>query len=400
MPNRFFYSQLAEIGSISEGLDPYKYLPVPRDWFVLIIQAQNTIEATIAKKYHNINLLVTAAIVALKQLEPESEFPFLFQGDRAYILIPGHLHLPSRSTLAGIKNLAKIKFGIRIKLGSIPVQNIYNDNYKLGITKIKLSAAFSYSYLVGNGLSYALDLLKLHPHAYEIHEHEQPEYPNSPELDLSRLDSSWQHLNIPNRQSLSIIIRSKNKNPALASVIYKQILNRLEGIVEILDFWNKERNFLMPNLNRETLTTLATAKTVGELKFNQTWLIPIKQLKSIVKIPSFLPGKLNEDGNKNDHHFINVNFSDELRLVLNSTPLQKLKITNFLDQLFMLGKINYGLHASSNSLISSINFQDKGYQLHFVDGNHGGLSFADKQLQDQLIQEYSSSEESTPEELR
>jgi hypothetical protein len=78
-------------------------------------------------------------------------------------------------------------------------------------------------------------------------------------------------------------------------------------------------------------------------------------------------------------------FDDTLRMVVDCDQAQVKDIKIFLEGLRVRGAIHYGLHESTNSLITCyVRGTDPGQHIHFVDGGDGGYAMAAKQLKAQI----------------
>jgi hypothetical protein len=65
-----------------------------------------------------------------------------------------------------------------------------------------------------------------------------------------------------------------------------------------------------------------------------------------------------------------------LRLVLAGTELQRFTLQSYLEELYMMNKIVYGLHHASTALITSVILNHNRGHIHLVDGSDGGYAKA------------------------
>ena len=76
-------------------------------------------------------------------------------------------------------------------------------------------------------------------------------------------------------------------------------------------------------------------------------------------------------------------FDDMLRMVRDCSPEQRQKIRAYLQGLHQQGKIIYGMHSSSHSLMTCY-VASLSDHVHFVDGSDGGYAMAAKELKHQM----------------
>ena len=78
-------------------------------------------------------------------------------------------------------------------------------------------------------------------------------------------------------------------------------------------------------------------------------------------------------------------FDDTLRMVVDCSREQAAEIRAFLEGLHAAGEVVYGLHESSEALMTCFVYDVKdGGHIHFIDGGNGGYTMAAKQLKGQL----------------
>ena len=78
-------------------------------------------------------------------------------------------------------------------------------------------------------------------------------------------------------------------------------------------------------------------------------------------------------------------FDDTLRMILDCSTTEVQQIENFLQEQYNLGKIYFGIHISTHSLMTCLveNTQQGGH-IHFIDGGNGGYAMAAKAMKIQI----------------
>ena len=94
-----FYHRLRAMAHFSDITDPGNYVPVPRDWQVVVSDVRGSTRAIAEGRYKEVNMAGAASIVAMLNIAGDSEVPFVFGGDGATLLIPPELLPPARSSV-------------------------------------------------------------------------------------------------------------------------------------------------------------------------------------------------------------------------------------------------------------------------------------------------------------
>ncbi|MDF3037227.1 MAG: hypothetical protein K0S28_2501, partial [Paucimonas sp.] len=79
-------------------------------------------------------------------------------------------------------------------------------------------------------------------------------------------------------------------------------------------------------------------------------------------------------------------FDGVLRMIIDGSDEQAMRLGNFLDTEFRAGHLAYGTHKSQEALVTCIVFSYNGNHLHFVDGSDGGYALAAKDLKQRVAE--------------
>ncbi len=77
-------------------------------------------------------------------------------------------------------------------------------------------------------------------------------------------------------------------------------------------------------------------------------------------------------------------FDEMLRMVIDSTPEQKQQLERMLLVRSKKGEVVYGIHQSSQALMTCLVFGLSGDHVHFIDGADGGYALASQQIKQQI----------------
>ena len=77
-------------------------------------------------------------------------------------------------------------------------------------------------------------------------------------------------------------------------------------------------------------------------------------------------------------------FDGTLRMVMDGSTAQTEQLQSYLESEFRSGRLAYGMHKSSEALVTCIVQSYNGNHLHFVDGSDGGYALAARELKRRL----------------
>ncbi|MFN8791305.1 MAG: DUF3095 family protein [Bdellovibrionales bacterium] len=85
-----FYRDLPPFTDFESVLDARHYQEAPSDWSLILTDIQGSTVAIEQGRYKHVNMIGAASITCvLNHLKP-LEIPFVFGGDGATLLVPGH----------------------------------------------------------------------------------------------------------------------------------------------------------------------------------------------------------------------------------------------------------------------------------------------------------------------
>ena len=154
--NDLFYSRLPvnEI-SLSDLLtEDHLFYKIPANWHVVITDVKNSTGAVQGGLHETINLVATASIVAVLNITYQANLtvPFFFGGDGATFIIPPTPLETVMKALQKHKENTMTNFNLDLRIGHVPVADIYEMGHDLRISKLRTSEFFSIPVLLGDGL--------------------------------------------------------------------------------------------------------------------------------------------------------------------------------------------------------------------------------------------------------
>ena len=319
--------------------------------------------------HETINLVATGSIVAVLNIAYKENItvPFFFGGDGATFIIPPSLLEKSIHALVLHRENTRTNFKLELRVGHVPVSDIYEQEHALNISKLRTSGLFAIPVLLGDGLMYAEKKIKGPDYSFAalaaINE----------ELDLSGMQCRWDKIQPPQTSfevvSLLVIAREAIKQ----ATAFKKVMESIESIYG----------------------TAATRQPISESKLKLKATFARIALEMNVRMGGFRPFYLINSWIKTSLGYFYfktkkgrtylrslVEMSDTLVIdgrintVITGTSYQREQLQNELSKLETDGEIIYGLHVSSESVMSCYvrNLKDK--HIHFVDGAEGGYTKA------------------------
>jgi hypothetical protein len=366
-----FYHQLPEhFLSLTELLNNEKlFSQVPADWHVILTDIKGSTEAILQGQHETINLLATGSIVTVLNyvFKRGISVPFFFGGDGATFIVPESVLDVLMDLLQLYQQNVQLNFGLELRVGTVPMLQIYDHGDVLRISKFNMATSFSIPVVLGNGLSYAERLIKAEDYLFGKQGN------GSDDLDLSGMQCRWDKIGPPENSSEVVTLLVIAGKESLQSKAFSKVLALLDDIYgEQL----MRQPISVPKLKLKTtfnrLNTEMRAKIgkVRLLELIQTWFI---------NFYGYIYFRT-----ERGKHYLNrlVEMSDTLVIdgkintVISGNEYQRLKLLRILDQLESEGDILYGVHISKDSVMSCYVRDLEDGHIHFVDGSEGGYTQA------------------------
>ena len=122
--NSSFYKDLKSIADFSKIMQDDNYKKVPSDWFVLTSDIKDSTNAIEKGRYKDVNFVSALCIIGVLNIDRQMDFPYIFGGDGASLVIPNILLRKSKKVLIEAKKIAKESFGLDLRIGFISVNEI------------------------------------------------------------------------------------------------------------------------------------------------------------------------------------------------------------------------------------------------------------------------------------
>jgi len=373
MDSTHFYQNLNYIDTLKDIARDTSYQSLPDEWYILATDVKGSTQAIERGQYKDINMVGAISIIAILNLDRDIDIPFVFGGDGAFVLIPPKLYEPSKQALLAIAQMAQEAYGLELRIGIIPANDIAKHQKEIWITKYRVTNDYFQAIIKGGGLGLCDELLKENSR-YHINE----PLDSSFELDLEGLECRWQDIPSPRDEVLSILIKAHSDSH------YEEILTHMEQILgnsqhrhPIVDK-KLQLSFQDQHLNSE-------ASIYAHNRWHKKWiLLKLKTINLIGKV--LMDFKVSLWG-EYKHRIVSSTdtekFDDMLRMTVSASFEQSQKLESYLAKAHQEGKLHYGIHKSYASLITCLIFERHGKHIHFVDASQGGYAVAAKMLKQQ-----------------
>jgi hypothetical protein len=209
-----------------------------------------------------------------------------------------------------------------------------------------------------------------------------PNVENANEPVLDGLTCRWKP--VPSQKGLILCLMIKARQDEKA--VYEQILNELkrlfpEGIEEHNPARPEHSSYQsvfksMILESRLQMRTLSFAFLKRLIELFPAWFVfnlklPIPQIRNYV--------------HQTPEHSDYRKFDGLLRMVIDTEKSKAESIKSFLSQLHAQGKVHYGIHETTHSLMTCfVESLNPGDHLHFVDAADGGYSIAASRMKQQM----------------
>lgn len=374
-----FYLDLPAFKDFKEVVSDKPFRPLPEDWVVIVADIQGSTKAIEEGRYKDVNTLGAATIVAAQNAMKKVDFPFVFGGDGATLLVPPGAFDAVASGLDGVRALARDKFKMTLRVGAVKVSELRAAGHRVEVGKLELFAGKTMASFRGGGLSKADALVKGDPARYAV-----PERPVH-HADLTGLSCRWKPIPAENGRILSLLVSARGPDP---DAVLETVL---QGLDSVLDGDAVSANPVhTSNMSYKSLwDNLKAEARLHTSALDPAFLARAVEIAAAVLIFKWrLPPLVFDAGRYADSmgaHSDFRKFDDILRMVVDCSPAQCAAIHALLERLHAEGLVDYGLHEATEALMTCFVYDVKdGGHIHFIDGGDGGYAVAARQFKAQL----------------
>ncbi|SCY26843.1 Protein of unknown function [Nonlabens sp. Hel1_33_55] len=372
--SKHFYANLkAENAAVRKILRRESaFVNVPNDWHVVVADVQNSTAAVNKGLHNNVNLAATGSVATVMNIAKvklkDEEIPYFFGGDGVTFLTHQDIVETVITALKTYKTHVKENLHLILKVGSMPVSEIYEARNKISIAKCEINDFLNIPVLIGNGLKFAERQIK------DNFETLQGNTDYLKNIDLKGMECRWEEIAPRNKENQVVCLLALCSDEAQQATTYAEIMDIIHLVFGDL----KERqpitttrlklNATVDKIRKEMMARLGK-EDMGYLMKN--WLITYF---GTFYFKFFKEGKqyLSKVSQLSD----TIMFDGTLNTVMEGSPSQIESLRNYLDMMEREGRITYGIHTTYASVMSCYVQDRKNNHVHFVDGTEGGYTSA------------------------
>lgn len=389
MTSEQFYASLPVIREFSAVSDLANYSRLPDEWQIVVADVEDSTGAIRAGMYKAVNISGVSVITSVLNATRPLAIPYIFGGDGASLCIPACHADRIRTVLIATKAMADHNFGLRLRIGIVPVSVVTEANYRVLVARYRVSSHYVQAAFAGGGIEYAEALIKQKSGSpYRIEGTDQ-----AAEADFSGLECRWD--NVPSQHGEIIALMVKAITPSLEeqAQIYRGVINRIQTIYGedescrpvYLD--GLQATYNVKKLGYETAVRTFTRGHMARFGY----LAKILLQNIIGRLLMTLRLTINDvDWGKYKTDLIYNSdfkkFDGVLRAILSGTPQQREELAAWLNEQYEKKLCVYGIHTSQDALITCLISKRSGEHYHFIDGADGGYAMAATAMKQQLKQ--------------
>jgi len=148
------FDNFEEVGELRHFRD------VEDSWSVIVSDIRGSTKAIEAGRYKEVNLIGAATIVAIRNALEDKDFPFVFGGDGATILLPSDSCAALKTPLMQLQKMARDDFQFDLRIAIIPIHEIRRRGGRVLLSKYRMAHSATLAMIQGGGLRMADEIAK------------------------------------------------------------------------------------------------------------------------------------------------------------------------------------------------------------------------------------------------
>lgn len=374
-----FYQSLPNFNDPADLLSAHHYTAVPNDWWAVLTDVKGSTEAIQSGRYKDVNTVGVCGIISVQNALQDREFPFVFGGDGASLLVHESDLDAALRALSHTRQIAKDQFQFELRIAAVPVHELVAAGREIRIAKLELSPQNNIALFQGGGLGLAEKMMKDPDSKRTL----PADYPQQGEH--AGLECRWNPIPAKKGHILALIVQARD-SVSDPSTVYAQILREVLGSGSMEDSrpvtldnipvtWPPQ--FLMTEVlakyQRLAQQLWAQVRILGFMAFAY-FALALKMSDAKSK-----PGRYMQQLVRNTDF---LKFDDCLRMIIDVDDLRLHQINTVLERHFTAGEIYFGTHIAPHALMTCF-VQSPYRHIHFVDADRGGYAMAAQMLKRQ-----------------
>ena len=383
-----FYRDLPVLESFAEAIETARHTAVPGDWWIVIADVVGSTKAIEDGAYKKVNTVGVACIAAVANVDRDVDVPFVFGGDGATFAVPDTLRERVLAALREAQRLARESFDLALRVGLVRVADLLDDGLAVRLAKLRLSPNITQPTFSGSGWDEAERRVK-DPSAKGVLRVQEDDGPR--EGSFEGFECRWQSVPSFHDHKLALLVTAVSGDADTNLATYRNVSDRIAQIYGDISSYHPLRadrmrlSFNPRELGHEWRVRSGRLGLWGRLNYfirmvvlnlAGAYLFAQKKDTKAVRWSRYIDDMVeNSDVRK---------FDGVLRMVMDGSDKQYRDLRDYLEAQRQLGRLVYGMHKSSEALLTCIVFSYNGNHVHFVDGSDGGYAMAARGLKSQL----------------
>jgi hypothetical protein len=383
-----YYHDLPVLESFADAIETDRHVQVPADWWIVVADVTGSTQAIASGAYKKVNTVGAACIAAVVNVDRSVDIPFVFGGDGATFVVPDTLRDRVIPALREAQRLSRQSFDLLLRVGMVSVSTLVAKGLSVRLARIRLSPNVTQPTFSGSGWQEAERMVK-DPQSegvLRVEEHEGP-----CEGSFEGFECRWQGVPSFKDHKLALLVAAVSDDPGANLATYRALsdtIARVYGDIASYHPLRAERmrlSFSPSDLGHEWRVRSSRLTLPGRVEYFARMvllnlagvcLFARKMDTSAVRWSRYVEDMVdNSDFRK---------FDGMLRMVMDGSEAQYEDLRAHLEAQHLAGRLVYGMHKSSEALVTCIVFSYNGNHVHFVDGSDGGYAMAARGLKEQL----------------
>ncbi len=375
--SRNFYSELRGFQNFLELTDDSNYAVVPYDWCLVVADVQDSTQAILSGRYRIVNMVGASVLASILNSLDTKDIPFVFGGDGATALIPPDSCDLIAKALSRSREIALREHGLNLRIGVIPHRDLLARGEAVSVARFRLSKNNSIAFFRGRALELAENLVK--SGLYVLPAQESP-----PEFDPHKgLSCRWAPLHHRRGMILSVLVKFRLGTD---KSIVKEILDRIDQIVDLKSNVSSPVQFEVLKTKNVWqaiwLEMSLKSHSSSFLRLIRTLFLSLILLVSEVIFVHLIDRYKRAIGSQSDYK----KFDEVLRMVIDCSPEMRDRLVELLTQYHAEGHLYFGIHESSDAIMTCFVQDLEDNHIHFIDGGSGGYALAAQAMKEQVAQ--------------
>jgi len=378
--NDLFYSRLP-VNEIPLGellMEEHLFYTIPSSWHVLITDVKKSTVAVANGLHETVNLIATGCIVAVLNIAYKEDLtlPFFFGGDGATFIVPPSIVEACKKALVLHQENTQKNFNLDLRVGQVPVEEIYATGHGLKVTKLKTSKLFAIPVMLGDGLAYAERVIKADEYMLSL------PAADDDNLDMTGMECRWDKIKPPLAFDEVVSLLVVARDPHQQAKAFRKVVEKLDSIYG-------EHEQRKPIAESQLKLKATVQKISREMKVKLGGYRPFYLFQKLLTTTLGTIYFRTKTGKTYLKQLVQLSdtlvIDGRINTVISGTTTQRQALEAALNELEQTGDIYYGLFVSKESVLSCYvrNMNEK--HIHFVDGSDGGYTKAATMLKRKLF---------------